>query len=152
MRIYRIGMTFVLVLSVSIGAFAQQKTVVNSNYAKRVLLGRHFLSLQWISWEHFGRANVTEKAGLLHLNGSQKGRGNDDYLEIEGVVTEVNRYTFKFDGKIITRVSFNNGGEPCVREGEMTFAITKKRKYWRLREMNNPCEDIVDYVDIYFRK
>lgn len=49
------------------------------------------------------------------------------------------------------QISHINGGEPCVREGEMTFAITRKRKYWRLQEMQNPCDTATDYVDIYFR-
>lgn len=133
-------------------AYAQQKTVINSDYAKRELLGSHLLSLQWISWDYFGRASITDKNGTLYLSGEQKGRGNSDYLKINGVITEVNRYEFKFNGKIITHVSYNNGGEPCIREGEMTFAITGKRKYWRLQEMNDPCEEIVDYVDIYFKK
>lgn len=131
---------------------AQEKTEINSPYAKKLLLGRHFFSLQWISWDHFGRVDVTEKNGLLQIKGEQKGRDTDDYLTIDGVVTEVNRYDFKFRGKIVTKVSHNNEGEPCVREGEMTFKITGKRKYWRLQEMDSPCEGIVDYVDIFFRK
>ncbi len=132
--------------------FAQPKTTINSQYAKRKLIGRHFLSLQWISWNYLGRAYVRQRKGVLYLKGTQKGRKNDDYLKIDGIITEVNRYNFKFRGKIITHVSYNNEGEPCVREGDMTFLIKGKRKYWRLQEMNNPCEKIVDYIDIYFRK
>ena len=33
-----------------------------------------------------------------------------------------------------------------------TFAVTKSRPYWRLQDMNNPKDGVVDYVDIYFRK
>ncbi|HUF04576.1 MAG TPA: hypothetical protein VMM38_10410 [Aridibacter sp.] len=150
---YRNFVISMLVLAVgSTAVLAQEKTAVNSPYAKRILLGRHFFSLQWISWDHYGRVNVTEKNDLLHIKGEQKGRDNDDYLTIDGVVTEVNRYDFKFRGKIVTKVSHNNEGEPCVREGDMIFKITGKRKYWRLQEMDSPCEGIVDYVDIYFRK
>jgi len=136
-------------VSVTLG---QEKTVVNSQVAKKMLLGRHMFSLQWISWDHFGSATVTEKAGVLYLKGEQKSREGDDLLTIDGVITTIDRYEFKFDGKIVTTVSHINGGEPCIREGEMTFRITGKRKYWRLQEMNNPCEDVVDYVDIFFRK
>jgi len=85
------------------------------------------------------------------LKGSQKGRGNTDFVTIDGTVKEVNAKSFSFDGKIVIRVSHNNNGESCTRTGEMTFAITGKRRYWRLQEMQNPCEDIVDYVDIYLR-
>ncbi len=149
----RIVIIFTLVFAVfSFPVLAQEPTKVKSPYAKRMLMGRHMLSLQWISWKHFGRADVKHSKGVLYLTGEQKGRANDDFLKIDGVITEVNRYNFKFNGKIITKVSHNNGGEPCVREGDMTFAIFKKRKYWRLQEMNNPCERITDYVDIYFRR
>jgi hypothetical protein len=42
-------------------------------------------------------------------------------------------------------------GPAFERTGEMTFRVTGKRKYWRLMEMDNPCEGVTDYVDIYFR-
>jgi len=48
-------------------------------------------------------------------------------------------------------VSHINGGEPCLREGEMTFAITGKRRFWRLQQMQNPCNEVVDYIDIFLR-
>jgi hypothetical protein len=133
-------------------AFAQQRTVVNSSYASRKLLGRHFLSLQWISTDYLGRAYVKRRKGVYYLTGSQNGRGNTDSLKIDGVITEISRYNFKFNGKITTEISHIAGGRECVREGEMTFAITKRRKYWRLQEMKNPCDTATDYVDIYFRR
>lgn len=141
-----------LSLFVAVSAAAQEKTAVNNAYAKRLLLGKHFFSLQWISWDHFGRADVTEKDGLLRIRGEQRSRENDDLLTIDGIITEVNRYNFRFRGTIVTKVSHNNGGEPCVREGDFTFAITGKRKYWRLQEMDSPCEQIVDYIDIFLRR
>jgi hypothetical protein len=33
----------------------------------------------------------------------------------------------------------------------MTFKITGKRKYWRMQQFDNPCDEAADYVDIYFR-
>jgi hypothetical protein len=137
----------------TVPAFGQQKTVVKNAKAKQMLMGRHLLSLQWISWDYFGRANVTEKRGVLYLKGEQKGRGEsaEDFLKVDGVITRVDAKEFVFRGKIIMQVHHNNGGKPCEREGEMTFRITGKRKYWRLMEMDNPCEGITDYVDLYFR-
>lgn len=132
-------------------SFAQEKTVVNDVKAKNMLLGKHMLSLQWISWDYFGSATVTEKNGVYYLKGRQKSRKDSDFVEIDGVITEINAKDFKLDGKITMQISHINGGEPCVREGEMTFAITGKRKYWRLQEMQNPCDEATDYVDIYFR-
>lgn len=131
--------------------FAQQKTVVNDAKAAQMLVGRHKLSLQWISWDYFGAATVTNRRGVFYLKGNQKQRGGTDFLELDGVITEINAGNFKFDGKITMQISHINNGKPCARAGEMTFAITGKRKYWRLQEMQSPCDVTTDYVDIYFR-
>lgn len=127
------------------------KTIVKDEKQKKKLLGRHMLSLQWISWKKFGVATVSEKNGTLYIKGQQLGKGKTpDYVKIDGVITEVHPKKFKFDGTVLTRVSHINNGEECRREGEMTFEIRKKRKYWRLAEMKNPCSVVTDYVDIYF--
>lgn len=144
--------TSLLIFSVSIAsAFAQEKTVVNDARAKAMLLGRHRLSLQWISWNYFGAATVTNRGGVLYLKGSQRQRGGSDFLTVDGRITSVDAKEFSFSGKIVTQVSHINGGEPCTREGDFTFKITGKRKYWRLQQMDNPCDTAADYVDIFFR-
>ena len=127
------------------------RTVIKDKAAKIKLMGAHRLSLQWISWDYFGRATVTESNGTLFLKGEQKARKGGDYLKIDGIITEVTAKEFNFKGKIIIKVEINNKGKPCERDDEMTFRITNNRRYWRLKEMENPCEEIVDYVDIYFR-
>ena len=143
-----------LIILAGFGAsvYTQEKTIVNDANARKILLGKHLLSLQWISWDRFGTATVTNKNGVLYLKGSQKGSGNTDLLSIDGTITEINAKEFKFEGTIVMRISHINGGEPCERSGEMTFAITGKRKYWRLQEMKSPCDVTTDYVDIYFRR
>jgi hypothetical protein len=115
-----------------------------------MLLGRHMLSLQWISWEKFGTAVVTNKLGVYGLEGEQRGPGGD-YLKIAGMIVSIDAREFKFEGTITTRVSHINNGQPCERQGDFTFKVTGKRKYWRLQEMDNPCDEATDYVDIYFR-
>jgi hypothetical protein len=129
---------------------AQERTIINDPATARMLLGRHMLSLQWISWDHFGTASVKNEAGIYSLRGEQKGRGND-LLTIEGNIVSIDSKEFRFEGTITTRISHINNGEPCVRQGDFTFRITGKRKYWRLQEMDNPCDTATDYVDIYFR-
>lgn len=131
---------------------AQDKTTINDKTAKANLLGKHRLSLQWISWDYFGAATITEKNGTLYLRGEQKSRKGDDYVKIDGIITAVDAKTFTFNGAVITKVSYNNEGKPCTREGEMTFAIKGARKYWRLQQMQSPCGVETDYVDIYFKK
>ena len=135
-----------------VSIFAQQKTEILDTKAKARLLGRHRLSLQWISWDYFGVATVSQKGLTLYLKGRQDGRGRNrsDYLTVDGLITSIGSREFRFKGKIVTRLSHINGGSPCVREGEMIFRITGKRRYWRLQEIDNPCDEVADYVDIFF--
>jgi hypothetical protein len=144
--------TLLIAAALNFSIFAQDKTVINDANAAKMLLGKHLLSLQWISWDYFGAAMVTNRRGVYYLKGAQKQRGGSDYLKVDGVITEINAKDFKFDGVIEMRISHINGGAPCKREGEMTFAVTGNRIYWRLQEMDNPCDGVTDYVDIYFRK
>ncbi len=138
------------VFGLSVGA--QERTEINSPSAARMLLGRHKVSLQWVSWDYFGVATVTNRGGVYSIKGEQKGRGkNTDFVKLDGVIKSIDAKEFKFDGKIVTQVSHINGGMACDREGEFTFKITGKRKYWRLQQMDNPCDPVTDYVDIFFR-
>jgi len=134
-------------------AIAQQRTDINNASAAHMLLGRHRLSLQWVSWDYFGTATVANRSGLYSIKGEQKARGKSstDFVKIEGAITSIDAKEFAFTGKITTQVSHINGGKPCVRDGEFTFKITGQRKYWRLQEMDNPCDPVTDYVDIYLR-
>lgn len=137
-------------------AYAQEPaktgTKINDAEAKAKLLGAHNLSLQWVSWDYFGKANVTDNNGTLQLKGEQRSKTTSDFVTIDGMITLVDKTEFKFNGTIVTQVTFLNKGNPCKREGEFTFRITGNRKYWRLKEMDNPCDAATDYVDIYFRK
>lgn len=133
-------------------AFAQERTQINDNAGAKMLLGKHLFSLQWISWDYFGKATVTRPKGVYMLKGEQRGRGEStDFVTIEGTIKSIDAKEFLFDGTIVTQISHINGGLPCTRQGEFTFKITGKRKYWRLMQMGNPCDSVTDYVDIYFR-
>lgn len=157
MLIKKIVLVILITSLFSIGGFAQSnngegdKTIIKDQAAKAMLLGQHKLSLQWISWDYFGKAIVTDTKGVMRVKGEQKSKTEGDYLKIDGIITLVDKKEFKFNGTIVMRVSHINSGEPCTREGEMTFRITGNRKYWRLQEMDNPCDEATDYVDIFFR-
>jgi hypothetical protein len=142
-----------LMAVLSPAVFAQERTIVRNKKAKQMLMGRHKLSLQWISWDYFGTAAATERRGVVYLKGRQDGRGQSkgDYVTVDGIVTEIDARQFTFDGTIITKISHINGGEPCERKGLLNFRITGARKYWRLQQMDNPCDEATDYVDIFFR-
>ncbi len=138
-------------MAAALFAIAQGRTIVNDQAAAKMLLGKHKLSLQWISWQHFGSATVTNEAAVYSIRGSQKSRDNRDLLTIEGIIVSIDANQFVFEGKIVTQISHINGGKPCTRHGDFTFKITGKRKYWRMQEMDNPCDQATDYVDIFFR-
>lgn len=113
--------------------------------------GTHMCSLQWISWKKFGSVTLKRNwDGTLKCTGGQKSATTDDYLKLEGDITVENPLHLKFNGKITTCVSHINNGKPVVREGEFNFTVAGQRRYWRMREMNNPKEGCCDYVDIYF--
>lgn len=140
----------ILILALCFPVVAQ-KTVIKDSKAGSMLLGKHKLSLQWISWDYFGTVIVTNRKGNFLIKGRQQQLNSDNFVAIDGRISRVNSKDFIFVGTIITQVDHINGGRPCTREGEMTFRITGKRKYWRLMEMDNPCDGVTDYVDIYFR-
>ena len=117
----------------------------------RNIEGTHMCSLQWISWKKFGSVILERNPdGTLRCTGGQKSTTTDDYLKLDGVVTVINPLHLKFKGKIITCVSHINKGKPVVRDGEFNFTVAGQRRYWRMREMNNPEDGCCDYVDIYF--
>lgn len=129
---------------------SQPSTEVRDAGAKQRLVGKHGFSLQWISWEQLGSAVVSEGPdGTLRLEGEQ--RAGEDFVTIDGVIATVEATTFTFEGVIVTRVSHINGGRPCTRQGLFTFARKGKRRYWRLQAMDNPCEGVTDYVDVYVK-
>jgi len=118
------------------------------------IVGNHLLSLQWISWDYFGDAKImsTKEENLYEIDGIQKSKENDDYLKIKGTLTALSDKHLIFNGTIETSVYHINNGKPCIRNGKFNFKVSGQRKYWRLQEMNNPCDGVADYVDIYFTK
>jgi hypothetical protein len=142
-----------LIITISVAASAPDKAIIKDEKAKAMLVGEHRFSLQWVSWDYFGKAKIEERNGELFVKGEQRARKGDDSVTIDGRITQVNAKDFKFNGVIITKVSHMNNGAPCQREGEFTFRITGNRRFWRLKEMTNPCDSdgAVDYIDIYFR-
>lgn len=124
--------------------------------ARARLVGDHMLTLQWLGWGDLSGAGkvVVEDAGdTLPMRGEQRGTGEnaDDYVRIDGRIVAASRDGFVFEGTILTRVHHIANGAECRRSGRFTFKATGKRRYWRLQEMQNPCDSATDYVDVYFR-
>ncbi|MFD0727653.1 hypothetical protein [Lysobacter brunescens] len=141
----------------SAAATSAQKTANGLDAAARArLVGEHMLTLQWLGWGDLSGAGkvVVEEAGdTLPMRGEQRGSGEnaDDYVRIDGRIVAASRDGFVFEGEIFTRVHHIANGNECRRSGTFTFKATGKRRYWRLQEMDNPCDSATDYVDVYFR-
>jgi hypothetical protein len=149
MQIDKTALVVGLILFSISSAFAQDKTIVKDPKEEDLLLGARQISLQWISWDYFGTVVIEKKDGLIHLTGKQEQKNGEDYLTIEGVVVEVRERAFVFKGSVVTRVSSSAGGKPCTREDRLTFRRTGKRRYWRMQQMENPCDGATDYVDVF---
>lgn len=114
--------------------------------------GTHNLSLQWISWEVLGKAEIKHLGDNKYsIIGEQRSPENSDYLKINGTLEPISENKLIFEGTVESQIEHLNQGEPCVKEGTKIFESTKNRKYWRMQDMEN-CEGgmVVDYVDIYF--
>lgn len=124
----------------------------NLSPIEKNIVGKHLLSLQWISWEDFGTCEITKQNdGRLRCIGSQYSKENSDYLKLDGYITIISEKHLQFSGKIYTRVEEWNNGEEYVRSGVYNFQSTDNRKYWRMQEIAG-ANGQADYIDIYFQK
>ena len=126
---------------------------VNDDFRKITIReGTHNLSLQWISWEELGEAEIKYLGDNKYsIVGEQRSLENSHYLKIEGTLEPISEKELIFDGIVEQQITHLNQGQPCLKKGKQTFKSTKNRKYWRMQDMQN-CEGggVVDYVDIYF--
>ena len=124
-----------------------ERTIVRDPAALARLRRNSGITLQWISFEAPARGHVyvTERAGLVHLRGSQSGNGGE--LRLDGDVLSIDATSFTFRGRI-SIVDTPDRGRNCLRDGTYEFRVTQRRRYWRLQQME-VCDGLTDYVDIY---
>src|SRR5687767_1720207 len=81
-----------------------KKTPSKDAAAKDRLLGKHRLTLQWISFQSSaGEAEVREEEGVLRIKGEQREAKTGNYLTIDGTIELVDSKSFTFVGTIVTR-------------------------------------------------
>jgi len=142
-----------LVLGSAAPVFASDPApaVVEDEAAVSKLLGGHMLNLNWITWGTSGRVEIKEKNGKYYVKGMQKSQSGD-YVQIDGWISHITTNEFTVNGTLVTKVATVNGGLPCGRAGEFTFAAKGKDKFWRLVDGENPCSrKTEDVLDIYFK-
>lgn len=130
---------------------------------ERKIVGKHMLTLQWISWESYGTVVIKKEAdGTLSCRGEQRARNcrkgveqgnidNDDYVMLNGTIDIIDANHLIFNGEIREKVYHINNGEEVLRSGTYNFVTKEKRKYWRMQEIENPIDNCADYIDIYFK-
>lgn len=123
---------------------------IKNKPARKKLVGKHGLSLQWLESKPKGAITIREDASYLRIEGEQREPATGNFVTVTGWITQIEAKQFKMRGRIVTRTNHIAGGQECAREGDFTFLIKGARKFWRLQEMTNGCEDsgVVDYVDI----
>ena len=145
---------------------AKTENLAGLSALERKVVGKHMLSLQWISWKSFGYVNIKKEAdGTLSCRGEQLARKcvnggdvddgcitNDDYIKLDGTIEILDETHLVFTGDIREKIYHMNNGEEVLRSGTYNFVATGNRKYWRMQEMTNPVDECVDYIDIYFKR
>ena len=112
------------------------------------LLANKGLTLQWIDWNTRGHAHVRRVQGVWRLRGAQAEAGGPGRLQLDGRIGEIGRDYFTFIGTI--RIAETpDRGRLCERTKTWRFAITQRRKYYRLREFEW-CDGLTDYIDLHF--
>jgi hypothetical protein len=134
-------------------AIAQADPTISDQAAAGQVLGKHALTLQWLGFGDLrtaGIVNVVAKDGHWLLTGKQQAK--EGFVTLDGEVVAIDKTTFDFQGKVVTKADGINNDQPCEREGRYTFLKKPGKKYWRMQPIeNNPCDPVADYIDIYLR-
>lgn len=128
------------------------RTIIESPAALEMLKNNRGMTLQWISWDYLGPVSVADNDGVIRIAGSQQERGGPGKVSLAGDIVRIDADSFTFRGRV-TIENTPDQGRMCVRDaaefGDVEFAITQNRKYWRMREFEW-CDRLTDYIDIYF--
>jgi len=125
-----------------------QPTRVLDRAAAQRLVANKGLTLQWIDWNTRGHVRIWRDGRVWRLRGAQAEAGGPGRLLLDGTISEIGRTYFTFQGKIrITDAP--DRGRNCESTKSWHFAITQRRKYYRLREFEW-CDYLTDYIDIHF--
>ena len=129
-------------------ALADAPTRILDQTAAQLLLHNKGLTLQWIDWNTRGRTTVSRAGGIWTLRGAQAERRGPGQLLLDGTISEIGSDYFIFEGTI--RIAETpDKGRLCEQTKSWRFAITQRRRYYRLREFEW-CDGLTDYIDVHF--
>src|SRR5262245_46914803 len=106
MLVYAIAIAAV----VSAAGAPEKQTVVKDKQAKQMLIGKHPLTLQWITFGSTGAGEVavTDEGGLFRIRGEQRDAKTGNFVTIDGVIESIEAKSFVFDGSIVVRLHDEN--------------------------------------------
>ena len=138
-------------LAFALQATAQTKLPTAPNLPVRT--GQHSFTIQWITFEKGNKPGKVMIRSIgdneYSIEGEQRDKVKNDYVTIKGTFLAKGR-ELKFNGKIVSQISYINDGKPCESIGLVIFKASGKRKYWRLQQMLNCDGSSTDYIDIFF--
>jgi hypothetical protein len=125
-------------------------TIINDQATLERLLGNSGITVQWLTWDQEGRGELSTnwQGKVLYIEGSHKSQTSPGIMTIKGNIVQVDKDRFLFNGRI-TITETPDAGRKCVKDGISNFAVTQRRKYFRLREFEW-CDHLTDYIDIFF--
>jgi hypothetical protein len=138
-------------LAIILQAKAQTKSATAPTLPVRT--GQHSFTIQWITFEKGNKPGTVMIRSIgdneFSIEGEQRDKLKNAYVTIKGTFLAKGR-ELKFNGKIVSQVSYINNGKPCESTGLVIFKASGKRKYWRLQQMLNCDGSSTDYIDIFF--
>lgn len=141
--------SFLILLSVAFSLAWAKKDKNNTEVEPHSsLVGTHMFGVQFI-WDGYGTAEITEEDGVLKIKGEQYSNNKEEYVLLEGTITVIDERYFTVNGHLKLFTS-----ECCGlldREISYTFRKTGSRKYYRLKERNDLCDQYTCayYLDIF---
>jgi len=142
---------FAFLFAYILQATAQTKPATATTLPVRT--GQHSFTIQWITFEKRNKPGTVIIRSIgdneYSIEGEQRDKVKNDYVTIKGTFLVKGR-ELKFNGKIVSCISYINNGKPCESTGLVIFKASGSRKYWRLQQMLN-CDGVsTDYIDIFF--
>jgi len=145
----QLNKTFVLIFCAACFAAWSKKDAGSFVTEKQnSLVGDHMFGVQFI-WDGYGTAVISEENGELKIKGEQYSNDKEEYVLLDGTITIIDERNFKIKGHLKL---FTKGCCGLLdREIDYTFRKTGKRKYYRLKERQELCDQYTCayYMDIF---
>lgn len=116
---------------------------------KSKLCGKHKLRLQWLE-PTMGTITISDEMTDNGYYGEGRIVGNNGCFIMKGYFNIQDANNITFEGTTEQSISYIADGEVGYRNGMYHLKSYNGRKYWRMQEMDDPVDDCVDYIDIFF--